>query len=250
MIDEFGKDFIKHISTIDRSKNTYDIFRDFCELAYCAHAKLTADEETAQALEDRYMQVVGTYRNKDDIRAMPKLLGIAAVAINQGKQDFLGSVATELEVLDSKNGQFFTPYEVSKMLAHCSLCSASPIIEEQGYITLSEPAAGAGGMVLAAADVLEEQGHDPALNMLVNAVDVSPLCYHMLFIQLTYRGIPALVERANSLSMERFESAWTHPTNRFYAHNGTLFPEAQEPEAGIPHMYSPAGNIAGQMELF
>jgi hypothetical protein len=57
--------------------------------------------------------------------------------------------------------------------------------------------------------VLEQQGFSPALHMHVVAQDISQLCFHMCYVQLTFRGIPALVERRNTLSMELFEKALT-----------------------------------------
>jgi hypothetical protein len=48
----------------------------------------------------------------------------------------------------------------------------------------------------------------------------------MTFLQLSLRGIPALVEHGNTLSGERFARAWTPATTAFYLHHGRLFPEA------------------------
>lgn len=226
------KAFIKRITALDREKSPYDTFRDFCEMAFCAYAKTTAPTpERAQELEDRYMQIVGTYRNKDTVRVYPDLLGLAANAIQQGC-DFLGSVATEMEILNAQIGQFFTPYEVARFMAMMSLEGAAELIEKNGFLTLQEPASGAGGMVLAAAQALQDNGFDPGLHMLVNAIDVSPLCFHMTFLQLTLRGIPALVEHGNTLSDERFARAWTPATTAFWLHHGRLFPEA--PAATTP----------------
>jgi hypothetical protein len=59
-----------------------------------------------------------------------------------------------------------------------------------------------------------------------NAIDLLPLCPHMTFLQLTLRGIPALVEHGNTLSGERFTRAWTPAATAFYLHHGRLFPEA------------------------
>jgi hypothetical protein len=132
----------------------------------------------------------------------------------------------QMEVLNAQIGQFFTPYDVARMLAMMSLQDAGAIIGQNGFLTLQEPASGAGGMVLAAADVLAQQGFDPGLHMLVNAIDLSPLCFHMTFLQLSLRGIPALVEHGNTLSGERFARAWTPATTAFYLHHGRLFPEA------------------------
>ena len=132
----------------------------------------------------------------------------------------------QMEVLNAQIGQFFTPYDVARMLAMTSLQDAAAIIGQNGFLTLQEPASGAGGMVLAAADALTQQGFDPGLHMLVNAIDVSPLCFHMTFLQLSLRGIPALVEHGNTLSGERFARAWTPATTAFWLHHGRLFPEA------------------------
>jgi hypothetical protein len=218
--------FIKRLTALDREKSPYDKFRDFCEMGFCAYAKTTAPTpERAQELEDRYMQIVGTYRDKDTVRAYPDLLVLAANAVRQGC-DFLGSVATEMEVLNARIGQFFTPYDVARMMAMMSLHDAEAIIARNGFLTIQEPASGAGGMVLASADVLQQQGFDLGLHMLVNAVDLAPLCFHMTFLQLTLRGIPALVEHGNALSGERFARAWTPATTAFYLHHGRLFPEA------------------------
>ncbi len=129
-----------------------------------------------------------------------------------------------MEVLNAKIGQFFTPYEVSRMIAEMSLQDVAPVIEANGYVTVSEPACGAGGMVLAAADTLQKHGFDPSTQMLVNAVDISPLCFHMTYVQATLRGIPALVELGDTLRNTRTESAWTPAALPFYARHGRLFP--------------------------
>src|SRR5437868_14944086 len=116
-------------------------------------------------------------------------------------------------------------------MATMSLQDAAALIAEQGFLTLQEPASGAGGMVLAAADMLAQQGFDPGLNMLVHATDLSELCFHRMYLQLSLRGIPALVTHGNSLTLETFARAWTWPTMAFYGHHGRLFPDPEPREA-------------------
>ena len=79
------------------------------------------------------MQIVGTYRDKGTVRAYPELLGLAANAIHQGC-DFLGSVATQMEVLNAQIGQFFTPYDVARMMAMISLEGAADLIAAHGFL--------------------------------------------------------------------------------------------------------------------
>ncbi len=250
------RDFIRIIERQAAQKNAYDLFRDFCEMSYCALAKLTASPDRGDQLEARYMQIVGAYRDKDTVRAFPELLAIAARAIEGGGCDFLGSVATQMEVLNSRLGQFFTPYELSRMIAELTLQEAGPTIEANGFITVQEPASGSGGLVIAAADALEKDGFDPSMNMLVNAVDVSPLCFHMTYIQTTLRGIPALVELGDTLRATRETSVWTPPTLPFYARHGKLFPireaPVQQEAAYLPPAPepSPIADVTLQLDLF
>ena len=233
--DQRKKDFTALLSRLDQSKSTAEKFRDFCELAYCAHAKLTASPERGEELEERYMQIVGTYENKDDIRAMPELLALVWDAMLDGGDDFLGDLSAQLNVLDAKAGQFFTPYHVSQLMAQISLNDAKAHVDERGFITVCEPCAGAGGMVLAAADTLSSQGFNPSLQMLVHATDISEVCYHMCYLQLTFRGISAYIVRGNTLSLETFESAWTPAALTFYGKHGCLFPEGEsQPKSPEP----------------
>lgn len=76
------KDFIKTLNGLDHSKDRYTKFRDFLTLAYCALAKPVATSaERAEGLEAEYMDVVGRYANQDDVREMPKLLGMTALGL-------------------------------------------------------------------------------------------------------------------------------------------------------------------------
>lgn len=239
--------FLKRLRSLDGAKDDREKLRDFLELAYCAIAKLTAAPERAEALEDRYMTVVRSYRDKDDVRAYPELLAMAVCAVPE-HGDFLGPIAAELGALNPRVGQFFTPWEVARLMAEMMLADTGAIIAERGFITLSEPAAGAGGMVLAAAETLRQQGHDPARTMLAHAAEISPLCFQMCFLQLAFAGLPALVERMDTLSLERFEAAWTPATAAFYTEHGQLFPEGQGPETHAPEL--PKTTPGAQLDLF
>ncbi|PCI98732.1 MAG: hypothetical protein COB14_07490 [Alphaproteobacteria bacterium] len=222
-IQEKKKEFIKIINNLDSSKNRQENFRNFCEMAYYALAKAAVNKETADKFEDRYMSIIGTYKNKADRMNIASLFGITYLALEIGGCDFLGEISAELECLDKRNGQFFTPYHLSKMMAQINLTDAKTIINEQGFLSISDPAAGAGCMILASADCLEEQGHDLLTTMSAQATELSRMTYHMLFIQLALRGIPAAVIHGNSLSLEVFESAYTPAAMIFAEKHGCLF---------------------------
>lgn len=214
--------FIRTIDGFDRRRNRHEHFSDFLELACCAVRKPTMPPgPEADAIEDRYMSIVGRHR-PDDIRAMPELLVILHLAVAEGGCDFLGGVAGELGALDARSGQFFTPFHVSRMMAELALQGVSTTIEARGFVTLEEPACGAGSMVIAA-DVIAAAGHDPMLSLYVEATDLSTLAFHMAYLQIAARGIPALVRRADSLTLEQFDRAYTPAMMPFLARHGDAF---------------------------
>lgn len=229
--DQARKEFIKLIGSNDRSRNDYDKFADFLELGYCAFAKLMAlSTEQADALEARYMRVVDRYRRDERqlnmIREIyPSLIGIAWSAVKEGGVDFLGAVSSEMEILNSRIGQFFTPWNVTRMMAKMIVGGTDipEIVEGKGYVTILEPASGAGGMMLAAADEVQALGYDPGQHMLVNTIDISPMCFKMTYLQLAWRGIPALVQQGDTLRMQMVEGAWTPATVGFFGVHGRLF---------------------------
>jgi hypothetical protein len=205
--DDHRKEFIRIFDTVGLHHSRYERFADFLELATCATRKTTLSEgPEADAFEQRYMNVVARYP-PDDIRTMPKLLPLTQLAVASGGCDFLGTIAGDLELLDTRLGQLITPYPLSRLLAEMTRGDPSTLIADRGFITLQEPASGAGGMIIAAADVLESKDFDPALTLYVEALHVAPLCFKMTYLQLSLRGIPATVRHANTLSREVFESA-------------------------------------------
>lgn len=242
------KTFIQQLSRLEPSKSPSEKFRDFLELAYCAYAKSMAASEHHDALEARYMQIVGTYRDKNAIRAYPELVGL--VAQNVKRMDFLGQVATEIGSLNAAQGQFFTPFEVSRLMAEMTLGDYEPIIQERGFLTVQEPAAGAGGMILALALVMRQRGYDPTSQLFVSAIDISAPCYWMAYLQLTLAGIPAEVIRGNALSLETFESAWTAAAIPFLGRHGDIFnnSNAEKPTQSVP--VAPIIHEITQLALF
>ena len=225
----YERDFIKviHEMTYSGRRRHANVLEDFLEMAYCAVAKSTLlPGSEADALEERYRRV--EQRNEAEyIRRMPELLALFSLAHGQehGDGDFLGRVAGELGALNEGAGQFFTPFEVSKLMAKINLTGVGEVIERQGFVTISEPASGAGGMLLAAAEALEEEGFDPHIHMWAQAIDVSATSYRMTYLQLAARGIPADVIHGNALSLEQWDSAITPAKIPFVLHQGPRWVE-------------------------
>jgi hypothetical protein len=250
------KEFLRELHRLHRmsgSKSEREMFRDFSAMAFYAHAKkmslFRGDDDRAEQQEDAYMKIVGTYRNKDVVRGYPKLMAMAMVGVNFG-EDFLGTVAAELNVLDQRNGQYFTPMSVCMMMARMALdpISMKETIEESGYITMGEPCAGSGAMVIGMKRNLEYEGFDPLQHMLVHATELNQLSYWMCYLQMTWAGIPGLVIHGNSLSLERFDAEFTLPTLEFTKHHDTLF-EKHPKSDDVNNDEKPNRSIHADVEL-
>jgi hypothetical protein len=108
-------------------------------------------------------------------------------------------------------------------MAEISLTDVAKTIESNGFVTVSEPTVGAGGMVIAVADVIEGLGFDPEQHLWVEATELSRTTYYMGFLQINARGVAGKVTCGNSLSMETFTSAYTAAAPVFISANGHPF---------------------------
>lgn len=112
-------------------------------------------------------------------------------------------------------GQFFTPISIAELMAEISTNQVKRIIEEEGYITVNEPAVGAGAMIIGLAKVLERHGYNYQKQMVVIAQDIDIKSVYMTYIQLSLLGIAAKIMHANTITLEVFEE-WDTP---FYTLN-------------------------------
>ena len=111
-----------------------------------------------EARENKYLRIVSGYEKPDAIR-MAQLLAHVVNGLQNGFCDFLGRVFMQLGMGDKYRGQFFTPWSVASMMASLQLGNVAALFRERPFITLNDPACGAGCMVLAVADTLNRTGY-------------------------------------------------------------------------------------------
>lgn len=261
------KNIIKLMQENSYRHPLYDVFRDFTEMAALAVSN-SVDLANKGQREERYMAVVKKYSSEEASR-FPKMLGELTSALELQPGDVLGEVFSELDLTDSSRGQFFTPYDVCKMMAQMQVGTGEDIrarIKERGFVTVSEPACGAGAMVVAMADAMHQLGINYQQHMHVTAVDIDPRAVHMAYLQFSLLGIPAVVILGNALTLEEHEhwrtplhmlGMWDTKLRRGYALGSAMdggdpepiiAPEP-EPEPGL-FIPSPSVITEEQMALF
>lgn len=116
--------------------------------------------------------------------------------------DFLGAIFMELELGSDAMGQFFTPYHIQLLMAKMLMPDVEQTIRREGFVTVSDPASGAAGMIIAYAEILLESGYNPSEQMYGHCTDINPIVADMSFIQLSLLGIPAQLVTGNALTLE------------------------------------------------
>lgn len=197
--------------------NAHDLLSDIFECGAIAISN-RFDLRRYKAREERYLQIIKKYDT-----AMQKLIAeifadifcLLSQQINPfiGFNDYLGELYMRSETSNSKTGQFFTPYCLSKMCAETAIDKSivEEYMEQDKILTMCEPTCGAGGMILAAADVLYNKYHfNFSRNLVVECSDIDSRCVHMCYLQLGLAGIPAVIFKRNSLTLETWER-WETP---------------------------------------
>jgi type I restriction-modification system DNA methylase subunit len=110
------KDFIKILEHLKPSRHNYEVFNDWLIMA--ASSLYSWKKNTV--VEEEYLTVARNYTQKE-LEKHSQLLAITMEAMEDTEQDFLGEVFTESELTNSRNGQFFTPYNISHMMAEISI---------------------------------------------------------------------------------------------------------------------------------
>lgn len=136
--------------------------------------------------------------------------------------DYLGDMYMEIEAGNKNAGQYFTPYDVSRLIAEVTISEPA---DKDKPITLCEPCCGSGGMALAAAEVLQNYGFNYADKLLVVANDIDRHCVLMAYTQLSFAAIPAIIKWQDILIVsQRLGHSDVTQTLNTYSH---LMPNVQ-----------------------
>lgn len=191
-------EFCKGIRELARKYDRHEVFNDFCEIAAITLRQVF---ERNPANEERYLKLIRRYEPEEHDK-FARLLALTAQALTEKPRDFLGECFHELEMHNQYKGQFFTPFDVSRMMAKMSLAGFEERIRRHGFIELNEPTCGSGGMVIAAVEEVKAAGFNPVHVFFAVAQDIDRKCCNMTYIQLSLLAVPAAVIWGNTLLVE------------------------------------------------
>ena len=198
--DPHQKNIVKLFSRFDGSKNRRKIFEDFVTTTAIAISNV-ADKFHADEREEQYMLIAKQYK-PDELDTFAEMMAeiVAGLEENQN-QDFLGEMYMALDFGSSSAGQFFTPYSVCQLTA--SICSDWAVlqkqIEDKGFVSASDPACGAGALLVAFANECLKQGVNYQTKVLFVAQDLDYVVGMMCYIALSFMGCAGYVVIGDTL---------------------------------------------------
>ena len=209
------KEIINCIVNMSGKYSPYQIFSDWVTtmaLAISNSVQIFHDS-VWQDRESEYIGIMQKYTLEEQKKFVEMLVWLGD-ALEEQIEDVLGEVYMKANMGSSITGQFFTPFHVSELCARMSLPATAEEYDGKP-IELNEPSCGGGGMIIAAAKVLNDAGINYQKVMNVVAQDLDWKAVYMTYVQLSLLGISAVCVQGNTLA-EPLDLNKTEPGHMLY----------------------------------
>ena len=198
--NERQKEFIRIFDQACGRHNRWTVWADFVVMAAVSISN-TVDKSNAKGREETYMSLASKY-DKQELECICRMFAEVVSGIDENPdQDFLGEMFMALDLGNDHNGQFFTPYNVCKMMAKMTYGQGlEEKVEQRGWVSVNDPACGAGALLVAFANECKLQNVNYQTSVLFVAQDIDYIVGCMCYIQLSLLGCPGYVVIDNSLT--------------------------------------------------
>lgn len=164
-----------------------------------------------QDIENEYLKKINEYKKEDQNRFCELYALAVLIADQKGvPADNLGEFFMEMEFTEDSKGQFFTPNEISLLMAEMQMSNAHSILNEKGFISICDPACGAGSTLLACITNCMEKGLNPNKEIFIQGTDIDRTVALMCYVQLSLWHIPCEILVGNSLN-NHIREVWRSP---------------------------------------
>ena len=206
LVKKLSNTITNELSDYGRS-SVYTVFDDMIHImAITISNNMAYFDDGKEAEYFKYLDMYGKDWMTGVSHVMAEIINYFAMG---NRDDLLGKLFHHMELHNKHKGQFFTPYEVSLLMARINASTIPDVISSKGFVKMSEPTCGSGGMVIALAQVIGEMGYDLQKQMFVMAQDIDPRAVRMAYIQLSCCGVPSVVNQGNTLTNEVLHSWYT-----------------------------------------
>ena len=206
---KYDKNFI--LTSIKKLGNKYGIHESFKDIVVCCAYSFANSVDFNEKREKEYLRIINKYSDEEK-EFFPKIIVALVNEYSASKEpvDILGEIYENLNLIKKDAAQFFTPLNVCKMMAKVTVDKNyyKRILEEKGYINISDPACGSGRNLYAIYDELLNNGVSKK-DILIVGDDLDLICCCMTYIQLTQMGANAIIHRQNTLTMDIYDTFYS-----------------------------------------
>ena len=192
-------EFVKIFNSLCGRYGRWEIWQDFVTLAAIAISN-TVDQSQAAEREKTYMTIAGKYKPEEMLKFLQMLQEVVIGMDFNPDQDFLGELYMELDLGNDHAGQFFTPYDVCRMMAEITGTDLQARIERDGWISVNDCACGAGALLVAFANACTRQKINYQTSVLFTAQDIDYIVGMMCYLQMSLLGMPGYVVIGDTLA--------------------------------------------------
>lgn len=192
-IGDSQKNIIRMMDGVSARHSKWEVWNDFITMSAISIANVFKGSYWKER-EERYLSLAGKYSAKE-LGTIASMFAEVTEAMDANPdQDFLGELFMALGLGNEWAGQFFTPYDVCRVMARMSMePDPSAEIQKKGWVAVSDPACGAGALLLAFANACRREGINYQTSVLFVAQDIDFLAGCMCYIQMSLMGCPGYV---------------------------------------------------------
>ena len=197
---DLKKDFNKQVEAAAKSRFVVEVFADMVRAMALSIEGTVALGDRCDEIEKEYEAIQERYTD-DEFSHFYAALAITTAALNQKHEDFLGHALESLGAANTRNGQFLTPVDVSRLMAKMNC--AKPLDYKPGQIVnLYDSACGTSVLLIEGAEALLAAGVRQG-DLLVIAGDLDGRACDASYVQLSLLGYPAIVQHMDALTQRR-----------------------------------------------
>lgn len=190
---DYKKQIINTINKLAGSKSSFQVFSDWVK---CTALSISQSVYFSTTREKQFKDLIKEYPQEEFV----KMTAMLTETFEDNFSDVLGDLFMMSGWGNKNTGQFFTPYSVSLACANLIQYPQNDIVK------MNEPSAGAGGMIIATAQSMKEQGINYQKNLRVIAQDLDWNAFYMCYIQLSLLGIDAKCIQGDTLENKPYKN--------------------------------------------
>lgn len=194
------KELIQMFENMSGRYSGYEIFSDWVKasaLSVCNTCHIIHDSVWKER-EQAYLDICRKYK-QEELVLFARMLALLIDGLTEDMTDVLGEVYMRAGLGSKIAGQFFTSFHLSELCARTGVDIQKIDPNSNEPILISEPSCGGGGMIIAAAKVLRDNGINFQRRLRVVAQDLDWKGVYMTYLQLSLLGIQARVVQGDTL---------------------------------------------------